>query len=55
MIRVPSHNLERTQTWGIWSNIQAHVEEGYVQVRGFIKDTEDTIQELNQLTGETNG
>lgn len=31
------------------------VDEGCVEIRGFIKDTEDTIQELRKLTGETNG
>jgi len=31
------------------------VEEGYVQVRGFIKDTDETIKELQELAGEKNG
>lgn len=31
------------------------VEEGSVRICGFIKDTEETIRELQELTGDNNG
>lgn len=49
------HLVEYPSTFNYCFDRIIPVEEGDVQVRGFIKDTEDTIQELRQLTGETNG
>ena len=31
------------------------VDEGCIQVRGFVKDTDDILADIKQLTGEANG
>lgn len=55
----PNKNLDRlveyASTFNTCFDRMISVEEGYVQVRGFVKDTEDTINELKKLAGKNNG